>query len=360
MKKKDIHISTIINYLRTHPGVSSKDIYEATLSGQVSYITLQRLLKNLLQKDFISMKGSGKGTRYVLSEAYQLIHEIDPETYFKKEIDERLIRKTYNHDLIKNTLKKINLFTSAELGQLNSLQEIYQKKTSLLTEAEYKTDLERLAIDLSWKSSQIEGNTYSLLEAERLLRDKETAAGRTKDEAVMLLNHKEAIDFIIANTNYVKPLTLAALEDVHSILIKELGVERNIRRRNVGISGTNYRPLDNEFQIKEAIIELCGLVNLKENAFEKAFLVLILISYIQPFSDGNKRTARIISNAILLLNKSCPLSFRTVDSLVYKKAMLIFYEQNNISAFKKIFISQFEFAVNTYFLTVTSLDDIAL
>ena len=77
--------------------------------------------------------------------------------------------------------------------------------------------------------------------------------------------------------------------------------------------------------------------------------LLVLISYIQPFEDGNKRTARIISNAILMNDQHCPLSFRTVDAIDYKKAMLIFYEQNNISAFKKIFIEQFEFAVRTYF-----------
>lgn len=75
----------------------------------------------------------------------------------------------------------------------------------------------------------------------------------------------------------------------------------------------------------------------------------MLLSYIQPFSDGNKRTARITSNAILITNKYCPISFRSVDSVDYKKAMLIFYEQNNISAFKKIFIDQFAFAVQTYF-----------
>ena len=75
----------------------------------------------------------------------------------------------------------------------------------------------------------------------------------------------------------------------------------------------------------------------------------MLLSHIQPFSDGNKRTARITSNAILIANKHCPISFRSVDSVDYKKAMLIFYEQNNISAFKKIFIDQFAFAVQTYF-----------
>ena len=94
---------------------------------------------------------------------------------------------------------------------------------------------------------------------------------------------------------------------------------------------------------------MCELVNNKENIFEKALLSLMLISYIQPFVDGNKRTARIVSNAILMNYNYCPLSFRTVDSVDYKKAMLLFYEQNNITAFKNIFIEQFEFAVKTYF-----------
>ncbi len=206
-----------------------------------------------------------------------------------------------------------------------------------------------MAIDLSWKSSQIEGNTYSLLETERLLKDKETASGKTKEEAIMLLNHKEAIDFIVDHPDYLIPLSVSKIEDIHSILIKDLGIEKNLRRKRVGISGTNYRPLDNEFQIIEALHKTCEIVNKKESVFEKAMLTLLLISYIQPFMDGNKRTARIVSNAILMNYKHCPISFRTVDSIDYKKAMLLFYEQNNISRFKEIFINQFEFAVNTYF-----------
>ncbi len=344
---KNSHL--ILHYLKSHPGISSREIFDHTLSGLKSYPTLKRLLAQLVKKDFITASGSGKGTKYMVSRAFSVIHEIDAQEYFAKETDERLTQKEYNHKLIKETLNKINLFSSAELERLNALQQLYLQKTGQLSYAEYKADLERLAIDLSWKSSQIEGNTYSLLETERLLRDKETAGGKTKDEAVMLLNHKAAIDFLIAHQDYVKPLMLRAIEDIHSLLIHELGVERNLRRRRVGISGTNYQPLDNEFLIKEAMEEMCGLVNLKENVFEKALLILLLISYIQPFNDGNKRTARIVSNAVLMVNQHCPLSFRTVNSLEYKKAMLIFYEQNNISAFKKIFIDQFEFAVNTYF-----------
>ena len=99
----------------------------------------------------------------------------------------------------------------------------------------------------------------------------------------------------------------------------------------------------------EALRNSCDVINSKKSVFEKALLALVLISYIQPFMDGNKRTARIVSNAILMNEKHCPLSFRTVDSIDNKKAMLLFYEQNNISKFKEIFINQFEFAVKTYF-----------
>ena len=95
--------------------------------------------------------------------------------------------------------------------------------------------------------------------------------------------------------------------------------------------------------------QTCRLINDKTCVFEKALLILLLISYIQPFNDGNKRTARIVGNAMLIANGYCPLSFRTVDSIEYKKAMLLFYERNNISAFKQIFIEQFAFAVDTYF-----------
>lgn len=241
------------------------------------------------------------------------------------------------------------MFSEAELVKLSELQQTFTANCAQLSDVEYKKELERLAIDLSWKSSQIEGNTYSLLETERLLKEKLTAAGKTKEEAIMLLNHKEAIDFIVENPDFMVPVTVSNIESIHNLLVKELAVGKSIRNRRVGISGTNYRPLDNEFQLREAMEATCALVNKKDSIFEKALLILLLLSYIQPFMDGNKRTARIVSNAILLNLNHCPLSFRTVDSIEYKKAMLLFYEQNNVSRFKEIFINQVEFAVSTYF-----------
>ena len=320
-----------------------------SISVELSYATLKRALSKLVSENYIITKGKGKGTKYLISPVYELIQPVDVEKYYKKEIDQREIKQNFNFEVINQVLKRHSVFTKNELEKLSLLHNDYKYNIAQLSNIEYKNELERLAIDLSWKSSQIEGNTYSLLETERLLKEKETASGKTREEATMLLNHKDALDFITDNPDYLLPLSVSKIEDIHSILIKELAVERNLRKRRVGISGTNYRPLDNEFQILEALRNACDVINIKENVFEKALISLVLISYIQPFMDGNKRTARIVSNAILMNESYCPLSFRTVDSIDYKKAMLIFYEQNNISSFKEIFINQFEFAVNTYF-----------
>lgn len=338
----------IIEYVRQHPNCSSNEIFHG-IGEKKSLATVKRLLSKLIADRLIISTGRGKSTRYNLSPHYTLFAPINMEEYYEKEIDEREINETFQFTIISKLLPETDLFSSEEIDKLNSLQDIFGKNISGLSEFEYGKELERLSIDLSWKSSQIEGNTYSLLETERLLKEKETAAGKSKDEAIMLLNHKDAIDFIVENPDYLSPVTLAKIEDIHSILTKELSVDRNIRKRRVGISGTNYKPIDNEFQINEALSGMCDLINKKEYIFEKALLALVLISYIQPFVDGNKRTARIISNAILMNHHYCPISFRTVDSIDYKKAMLLFYEQNNITSFKKIFIDQYKFAVKTYF-----------
>lgn len=345
---KDDTADRIIAYLKKYPQASSSTMYNELMTG-TSFATFKRQLSRLVEIGLITTQGRQKSVKYLLSPAYEMLQPIDVQKYFEKEVDERTIKNTFNFLLMPQILGQITLFTARELNDLTALQNEFQKNIASLSPALYSKEMERLAIDLSWKSSQIEGNTYSLLETERLLKEKETAAGKPKDDAVMLLNHKDAIDFIVAHPDYVVPLTIRSLEDIHGILIKDLDIDRNIRQRRVGISGTNYVPLDNEHQIRDALTEMCELINVKENIFEKSLLALVLLSYIQAFADGNKRTARIVSNAILIAHQYCPLSFRTVDSVDYKKAMLIFYEQNNIDAFKEIFKTQFEFAVKTYF-----------
>ena len=338
----------ILQFLHYHPLANRAEIMVG-LTKAPSDSTMKRLLSAAVKKGNIETVGRGPATKYKLTPQAHVTMPLDLATYFDKDIDEREVQESFNFDLIRDVLPKVEIFTKEELEVLNAAQLEFGKNTEGMTELEYRKEMERLGVDLSWKSSQIEGNTYSLLETERLLKDKQTASGKTKEEAIMLLNHKDALDFVLDVPDYLKELSVHRIEDIHSILTKELEVDRNIRHRRVGITGTNYRPLDNEFQIREALEDTCTLVNGKDNVFEKALLTLVLLSYIQAFVDGNKRTARITSNAILIANGYCPISFRTVDSIDYKKAMLMFYEQNNIAAFKKIFIEQFLFAVKTYF-----------
>ena len=337
----------IIQFLHYNTPASRQDISNA-ISRQISASTTKRLLAKLAEDGYLESIGQGPATKYRLTPKALITAPIDIETYFTKEIDERIIQNSFNFELIE-ILPQVEVFTAEEITHLNALHQEFVQNTSGMTEAEYRKEMERLGIDLSWKSSQIEGNTYSLLETERLLRDSQIATGKTKEEAIMLLNHKAALNFILNEPDYLQTLSIRNIEDIHALLVKDLDVDKGIRRRRVGITGTNYRPLDNEFQIREALDSACRLINGKTSIFEKALLTLVLLSYIQAFADGNKRTARISSNAILIANGYCPISFRTVDSIDYKKAMLLFYEQNNICAFKDIFIDQYEFAVKNYF-----------
>lgn len=338
----------ILQYLHYHPLSSRGDITAGT-AFKGSDATLKRMIAAGIKAGDIVAEGKARATRYRLSPQAQLLMPLNLDTYFAFEVDERQVQSSYNFELINGLLAETRLFSDKEQSHLDALQDEFRQHVGELTDNEYRKEMERLGIDLSWKSSQIEGNTYTLLETERLLRESKTAEGKSKEEAVMLLNHKDALSFVLDNPDYLKELTVSHIEDIHQLLTKDLSIDKGLRRHRVGITGTNYHPLDNEFQIREAMRDACELINSKSNIFEKALLTLVLLSYIQPFSDGNKRTARITSNAILIANDYCPLSFRSVDSIDYKKAMLIFYEQNNLYAFKQIFMEQFEFAVKEYF-----------
>ncbi|OGZ26377.1 MAG: hypothetical protein A3F95_02240 [Candidatus Nealsonbacteria bacterium RIFCSPLOWO2_12_FULL_39_31] len=167
----------------------------------------------------------------------------------------------------------------------------------------------------------------------------------------MILNHKKALEYIIGNRNEFKNLTLRKIEDIHGLIVDGLSVTKGLRKKAVGITGTKYRPLDNEHQIREMMEKTVEVVNKKlDDPFSKAIFTTLMISYIQPFEDGNKRASRLLGNAILLANNACPLSYRSVNEADYKKAVIIFYEQNSARFFKELFIEQFKFAVSNYFL----------
>lgn len=338
----------ILQFLHYNPQ-SSREAIARGIEFEGSDATLKRLIAALVKNEDIVVEGKARSTRYRLSNRAHLLMPLNLDTYFSQDVDERKVQTSFNFELIRDQMPGVSLFTEEERIHLQELHNLFRGHVAEMTPNEYNKEMERLGIDLSWKSSQIEGNTYSLLETERLLRESKTADGKTQEEATMLLNHKYALRFILDNPDYMQELTVGRIEDIHTLLTKGLSVDKGIRHRRVGITGTNYHPLDNEFQIREALHDTCDLINSKKDVPEKALLALVLLSYIQAFSDGNKRTARITSNAILIANGCCPLSFRSVDSIDYKKAMLIFYEQNNLYAFKQIFIEQTEFAVREYF-----------
>jgi len=338
----------IIEYLNYHPGISRLDLME-NMGLTIGDAQTKRVLAGLIARGDLRAEGKARATRYFVSAKGRLLRTIDIDTYYAKPVGEREMQTTYNFALIRDELPSVDVFTREEYAFLAEQERVFRERCKDYPRELYIKEMERLGIDLSWKSSEIEGNTYTLLETVNLLKDKIEAKGKKREEAIMLLNHKEALKAIVAQPDYFKVLSLAQMEDVHSLLIEGLGVDRNLRHVRVGISGTNYRPLEVEAQIREAVEDMCALVNGKSDPYEKSLLILLLLAYIQPFIDGNKRTSRLMANAVLIANGCCPLSFRTVAADDYRAALLLFYEQNNLSAFKKMFLEQVIFAVNEYF-----------
>lgn len=327
--------------------VSVSDIL-SFLSVDIDRKTLQRDLNDLEEKLLIFKKGTGRSTIYSLSETGKILEGVDIKKYFEISYLKREVKESFNFDIL--TILEKDIFTAGERERLENLQREFIKNFSKYdSQTLINKEFERIMIEFSWKSSAIEGNTYSLLGTEALIKNNVVGKGKTKEETQMILNHKDAFNEAIQSKDRFRKLSSSDIEYVHSILTKKLGITKNIRNGAVGITGTKYKPLDNSHQIKEAMQKMVDLINKKESVFEKAFLVLILIAYIQIFEDGNKRTSRMVSNAILLAHNSIPLSYRIVDVEEYKKAVILFYERNNISYFKQIFIEQLEDAVNNYF-----------
>ena len=342
------NLDKIIEYLQYHQGASRRELMGALELG-IGDTQVKALLASGIESGNLRSEGQARATRYFITPKAQVLRTIDLDSYYAVDADKRQMHTTYNFELIRHVLPKVEIFTKDEYKFFADRGRAFQERMKDYPKELYDKEMERLGIDLSWKSSEIEGNTYTLLETVNLLKDKIEAKGKKREEAIMLLNHKAALKAIIDKSAYFKSLSLARMEDVHSVLIEDLGVERNLRHIRVGISGTRYHPLEVESQIREAVEDMCTLVNGKSAPYEKALLTLLLIAYIQPFTDGNKRTSRLMANALLIAHSLCPLSFRTVEANDYRAALLLFYEQNNLSAFKKLFIEQVEFAMNEYF-----------
>jgi Fic family protein len=346
--KREERYKLIKQYLDLHPYSGSSQIQEG-IGGKDSLITIKKALSEMVRKGTLIVFGAGPSTTYSVSPVMKLFIPFSVMKYFKNDVDKRIINDRFNTELITRLADVETVFSDSELTLLEDQHNQFLEKTEKQSSTLRKKSFETLGIDLSWKSSQIEGNTYSLLETEFLIKEAKRADNKTPEEAIMILNHKEALDYILDDEKEINPLTRVKIETIHEMMVKDLGVGTGLRQGLVRIGGTNYRPLDNAHQIEDAVTQLCEVVNAMGNTFDKALLSNLLISYIQPFEDGNKRTARMISNTIMVEDNHCPLSYRTVDSQEYKKAMLLFYEQNSLIAFKEIFIEQYVYAVQNYF-----------
>ena len=337
----------IIEFAKENQSFRNKDLV-SFFDNKYSRETITRDLSFLCKQNILNKRGAGAFVVYSLSDAYKILKEIEVEKYFSIPYMERKVKENFNFEIF--TILENDIFTTEEKDKIENSQKDFIKNFSKYdSQTLINKEFERIMIEFSWKSSAMEGNTYSLLGTEALIKNNVIGKGKTEKETQMILNHKDAFNEAIQNKERFRKLNCSDIEYIHSVLIKKLGISKNIRNGAVGITGTKYKPLDNSHQIKDVMQEMVVLINKKEFIFEKAFLVLIIISYIQIFEDGNKRASRMISNAILLAHNSIPLSYRIVDVEEYKKAVLLFYEINNISYFKQIFIEQLEDAVKNYF-----------
>lgn len=348
MEKLTQREQKIIGIFLVKGKLPSSDVHQEIIkTGEdISLVTIKRILSQMADKNLLSVLGAGRSTVYDLTSKSRVFVEIDAKKYIAIEPDKRYGLHNYNFDLFKTF--PLDIFTDDELKILEASTLEYKKRTKDLSKTIRKRELERLIIELSWKSSKIEGNTYTLLDTERLILENKKASGHSKEEAQMILNHKDAFNYIYQNSVQFKTITKRNLQELHAILVKDLGVGQEFRSRPVGVTGSIYRPLDNIYQITEAIDELLAIVSKTFIPYTKALIALLGISYIQPFEDGNKRTARLLANALLFSHSLAPLSYRSVDEEEYRSATLVFYELNSIVAMKNIFIDQYKFASQNY------------
>jgi Fic family protein len=335
----------LLEIIRNNKGINSSSLL-LELNEEISLITIKRDLQTLVKSGYISKIGAGRALGYEITLFGKIHNPLDAKKYCSVEQDKRAKEVLYDFDI--SLISKLGLFTKEENKILEESTKKYIQNKKDISETIHKKELERFIIELSWKSSQIEGNTYSLLDTERLLKDGVLSNKNTKEEAVMILNHKKAFEFLLKNIEQARGINIAFIEEIHKILVKDLSVKYGLRKNIVRITGSNYVPLGTVYQITEAIQNMCTAINNASSPYEKGFIALTLLSYIQPFEDGNKRTARLVANAVMLAYDLAPLSYRNVDEVLYKEAMLTFYETNSIHSIKNIFIEQYLFSCKNY------------
>lgn len=203
-------------------------------------------------------------------------------------------------------------------------------------------ELEYLTVELSWKSSSLEGNTYTLLDTQLLLLEGIKARDKTDFETQMILNHKNALIFIVDHKElFVGDIEFRTLEELHRIIGFNLGIDAGVRKKPVRITASNYEPLVSPHQLRENADVILAIISRASNPFSKAFLAMAFIPYLQVFEDGNKRTGRMLANALLINLVGRGFSLRKTEPKQLAIAYLSFYEFNSTYALSKILQGEF-------------------
>lgn len=371
-------LEAIRSVIRGHPEGIGVDVIRNGLEFELPPRTLQRRLNHLEAQNRIKSSGSGKGKRYSpVSFTYEfryippvVISEPDsgkesiPLSELAKEIRDSVRvpqgnRKPVGYDFdflrsyIPNETRYIPEFTSAELSQIGRVG------VSDLPAGTYlKQVLDRLLIDLSWNSSRLEGNTYSLLETEHLLEFGEGAGGKNTEETQMILNHKAAIEMLAEDASEIG-FNRYTVCNLHAVLAENLIHDPKawgrVRSVPVGIGGTVFHPLDVPQQIEECFLEILEKAEAIEDPFEQAFFAMVHLPYLQPFEDVNKRVSRLAANIPLVKFNLCPLSFVDVPQEDYISAVIGVYEQNRIDYLRDVFVWAYQRSAARYSTVVQAL-----
>ena len=332
----------ILDYIAAHPGAGREEIRRHVAPG-VSPPTIWRALKRLVDEGKLEIAGKARATGYSLAGAAIVRAHLQtpynrrkPAAYKKEFVDRYLPNKTF-------------YLSEADRRRLH---EAGRPKPLPVPAGTYaRRILEKLLVDLSWASSRMEGNTYNILETERLIRFGEEASGKERKEAVMILNHKEAIQYVVDN---LAEITVGRSDvfNIHALLADGLladpAMAGRLRRMAVGISHSSYSPLDDRFAIEEEFDILIQKAVAITDPFEQSFFLLVHIPYLQAFDDVNKRTSRIASNVPLLKADLAPLSFLTMNDGDYIDGLIGVYELNNVSLLRDVYIDAYLASAENY------------
>lgn len=325
----------ILDYIADHPGAGRDDI-RRQVAPKASPPTVWRALRRLIDEGKIEVTGKARATRYSLAGTAMVRAHLQtphnrrkPVPYRKEFLDRYLPNKT---------------FYIGEADRHRLRQAGHPELQPLAAGTYVRRILEKLLVDLSWASSRMEGNTYTILETERLIRFGEEASGKERKEAVMILNHKDAIQYVVDNLGDIR-ICRSDLCNIHALLADGLlldpAMAGRLRRMAVGISSSSYSPLDDRFLIEEEFDILVQKAAAIADPFEQSFFLLVHIPYLQAFEDVNKRTSRIASNIPLLKAELAPLSFLTMNDSDYIDGLIGVYELNNVSLLREVFIDAY-------------------